>query len=134
MNFKTFGNFVLLASFIALGVAAYLYFNVHNEAFAKQEIEMVLKRVNGDRTGFSGGASLAAQKDKAESNSLIFGSVGGLLLLIGLGVRMSDKERSEASKKCPFCAELVKPDATTCRFCQKDFPLIPTASVSGPVE
>lgn len=134
MNFKTLGNFVLLASFIALGIAAYLYFSVHNEEYAKQEIEMVYKRVNGDRTGFTGGARLAAQKERAESNSLVFGSVGGLLLLIGLGVRMSDKERLEASKKCPFCAELVKPDATTCRFCQKDFPPLPTASVSTPVE
>lgn len=134
MDFKKLGNFLLLAGFIALGVAGYFLYSVNDDSHLKQRADAAGRKAWGSSSGFVDAARLDAKQEMAESKSLVFGSVGGLLILIGLGISFSSKEGTAASKKCPYCAELVMSDATTCRFCKKDFPPMPIASVSGPVE
>ena len=37
------------------------------------------------------------------------------------------------SRKCPFCAELIRSEATVCRFCSRDLPALP-ATPAPPVQ
>ena len=38
-------------------------------------------------------------------------------------VEHKEKEMLEAGmKKCPFCAEMIKPDAKVCRYCSRNLP------------
>jgi len=45
------------------------------------------------------------------------------ILLIGFSQK-PELSASEATRKCPYCAEQVKAQAIICRFCQKDLPML----------
>jgi len=56
---------------------------------------------------------------------------GFLLFIVALPHALLLKSRLEqievqpaarGLKKCPFCAEMIKPDARVCRFCGRDLP------------
>jgi len=38
-------------------------------------------------------------------------------------------ENIDENRKCPFCAEIIKAEATICRFCHKDLPIIETSKI-----
>lgn len=51
--------------------------------------------------------------------------VGILMAVVARPNRVAAKRMKAASgdqRKCPFCAELVKREATICRFCHKELP------------
>jgi hypothetical protein len=46
--------------------------------------------------------------------SILIGPANGSNDITGLGSRQ---------KKCPFCAEMIRPEAKVCRYCHRDLPV-----------
>jgi hypothetical protein len=51
--------------------------------------------------------------------------VGVVLLL--LGVILLIKAPGTRARKCPFCAEMIQPDAVVCHYCGRDVPKVAVA-------
>ena len=78
-----------------------------------------------------GGVIGAVINVKKGHNGLV-GFLGGALLgvfLVWLFLLQKDSKKGLGLKKCPFCAEYVKREATVCKHCGKDLPLPSPAGV-----
>jgi hypothetical protein len=36
--------------------------------------------------------------------------------------QIEEQQAAQGLRKCPFCAEMIKPDARVCRYCGRDLP------------
>jgi RNA polymerase subunit RPABC4/transcription elongation factor Spt4 len=64
-------------------------------------------------------------------NFILWWLYGALLFIVALPhalimkhdiQAMEQQQIAEGMKKCPFCAELVKQEATICRYCNRELP------------
>jgi hypothetical protein len=60
------------------------------------------------------------------SLSLVLSPLFGLIVVLVVGPNRRSLEmeqlRSGTSRRCPFCAEVVRSEAIVCRFCGRDLP------------
>jgi hypothetical protein len=77
--------------------------------------------------GFWGilGGFIGAGIQGKQGHSMVAGFLIGFLLgpcLVWLLFLQSSSSKGLGLKKCPYCAEYVKPEAVICKHCQKEFP------------
>jgi hypothetical protein len=77
------------------------------------------------------GAAIGAYAAQKKGFSTVGGVIGGILLgpLAFLLFFVSGVVSSgEQQRKCPYCAEWVRPEATVCKHCHKEIPAVAAAS------
>ncbi len=71
------------------------------------------------------GGVMGAVINTKKGYSGLVGFLGGALLgpvLVWLFLLGGDNKKGLGLKKCPYCAEWVKKQATVCKFCQRELP------------
>jgi hypothetical protein len=69
---------------------------------------------------------IASQKNRNSSNWFYLGFLFSILAVLALIAIPKENiaDEPDAIRLCPYCAEQVKAQATFCRFCQKDLPVL----------
>lgn len=72
-------------------------------------------------------AAIASSKGRSAAGWFVLGLiVGPFAFAVALMPNLKEQKAKEVtesdSRKCPFCAELIKKDAVKCRFCSSDIP------------
>jgi hypothetical protein len=47
--------------------------------------------------------------------------------------QLEEQQVAQGLEKCPFCAEMIKPDARVCRYCSRDLPELERQVPAPPV-
>lgn len=70
------------------------------------------------------GALIGVAAAQKKGFSVVGGLVGGILLgpLAVLMFAVSGVSKGGEQKKCPHCAEWIKPEAKVCKHCQRELP------------
>jgi len=70
------------------------------------------------------GALIGIAAAQRKGFSLVAGILGGVLLgpLAFLMFFVSGVSSSDQNRRCPYCAEWIRAEATICKHCHKDLP------------
>lgn len=67
-------------------------------------------------------AAIASAKNRPGCGWAVLGCLLGPIALLTVGFMPKLPDPTEKTRKCPFCAEDIKPEAVVCKHCGRDVP------------